>query len=328
MGISINTTADALGDALDLLVDAVLRPTFAPEDVELERRVTLAEIELIADDPAERVAEALLQAAWGDHPLARPVIGSVETLEALTPDILRRHHDSLVAPGGMVAAVVGDVAREEVMAHLSSLPLGAPPQPAPLPPLGWHGVHLDLSREGTDQVHARLAFEALGAANPRVPALVVLNRTLGDGAASRLFQRLREDEGLTYDIWSSPVFRRPGGLLEVGWACAPPAFPDAWRLVNEELARLALDLTAVEVDAAKEGLLRGLRMDMESPSGWCSLDVGEYLERGRRFGPERACRELEAVTVDEVRSLAGEILRPERRASAVCGPEGAAIRVA
>jgi predicted Zn-dependent peptidase len=322
------TTVDALGDALDLLVDAVLSPTFAPEDVELERRVTLAELELIADDPAERVGEALLHAAWGEHPLARPVIGSVETLEALTPDVLRRHHDSLVAPGGIVAAVVGDVRDEDVAARLASLALGHPPTVAPLPPLSWRGVHLDLSREGTDQVHARLAFEALAAADPRVPALVVLNRTLGDGAASRLFQRLREDEGLTYDIWSSPVLRRQGGLLEVGWACAPPAFPDAWRLVNEELARLALDLTEVEVEAAKEGLLRGLRMDMESPSGWCSLDVGEYLDRGRRFEPANACRELAAITVDEVRSLAAEILRQERRASAVCGPEGAAIRVA
>jgi predicted Zn-dependent peptidase len=328
MGISVNTTVDAVGDALDLLVDAVLSPTFAPEDVELERRVTLAELELIADDPAERVGEALLQAAWGDHPLARPVIGSVQTLETLTPEVLRRHHDSLVAPGGMVAAVVGDVDYKEVAARLASLPLDCTPRAAPLPPLGWRGVHLDLSREGTDQVHARLAFEALAVADPRVPILVVLNRTLGDGAASRLFQRLREDEGLTYDIWSSPVMRRQGGLLEVGWACAPPAFADAWRLVNEELARLALDLTEVEVEAAKEGLLRGLKMDMESPSGWCSLDVGEYLERGRRFEPESACRELAAITVDDVRKLAAEILRPEHRASAVCGPEGAAIRVA
>jgi predicted Zn-dependent peptidase len=73
MGISVNTTVDAIDDALDLLVDAVLSPTFEPDDVELEQRVTRAELELVADDPAERVGEALLQAAWGAHPLARPV---------------------------------------------------------------------------------------------------------------------------------------------------------------------------------------------------------------------------------------------------------------
>jgi predicted Zn-dependent peptidase len=197
-----------------------------------------------------------------------------------------------------------------------------------LPPLSWRGAHLDLSREGTDQVHARLAFEALAVSDPRIPALVVLNRTLGDGASSRLFQRLREEEGLTYDIWSGPVMWRLGGFLEVGWACAPQAFADSWRLVLEELSHISRDLADEEVEVAKEGILRGLRMDMESPAARCSLDVGEMLERNRRFDPRVVCRELEAVTRDDVIGLAAEILQPDICASAVCGPEGAATRVA
>lgn len=328
MGISINTTADATGDALDLLVDAVLSPTFEPDDVELERRVTRAEIELVADDPAERVGEALLKAAWGEHPLARPVIGTMKTLDALTAEVLRDHHSVLVRPGGMVAAVVGDVAPDEVASKLARLPLDQVPTSPELPPLSWRGAHLDLSREGTDQVHARLAFEALSVSDPRIPALVVLNRTLGDGASSRLFQRLREEEGLTYDIWAGPVMWRLGGFLEVGWACAPQAFADSWRLVLDELGRISHDLADEEVEVAKEGILRGLRMDMESPSARCSLDVGEVLERSRRYDPEVVCRELEAVTHDDVLRLAAEILQPDSCASAVCGPEGAAIRVA
>jgi predicted Zn-dependent peptidase len=328
MGVSVSTTVDALDEALDLLVDAILSPTFAPEDVELELRVTRAELDLVADDPAERVEEALIKAAWGDHPLARPVIGSVATLDALTPDSLNRHHLELIQPGGMVAAVVGDVAPEEIASRLARLPLGIPPQPPTLPPLCWRGGHHDLNREGTDQVHARLGFEAPAIGDPRVAALAVLNRTLGDGASSRLFQRLREDEGLTYDIWSGPVLRRLGGILEVGWACAPAAFADTWRLVHEELGRLADDLAGDEVEVAKEGMLRGLEMDMESPGGLCSLDVGEILDRGRRFDASAARREVEEVTVEQVRLLAAEILRPERMASAICGPEGAATRVA
>ena len=328
MGISINTTADATGDALGLLVDAILNPTFELEDVELERRVTRAELELAADDPAEKVGEALLTAAWGEHPLARPVIGTFETLVALTPRILRDHHATLVEPGSMVAAVVGDVSPDEVVNRLSRLPLGQIPSVPRLPPLSWRGAHLDLSREGTDQVHARLAFEALSVSDSRIPALVVLNRILGDGASSRLFQRLREDEGLTYDIWSGPVMWRLGGYLEVGWACAPQAFADSWRLVLDELIRISRDIADEEVEVAKEGILRGLRMDMESPAARCSLDVGEMLERNRRFDPAVVCHELEAVTRHDVSNLAAEILRPDSFASAVCGPEGAATRVA
>ena len=328
MGVSVNTTIDALGEALELLVDAVLTPTFAPDDVALETRVTEAELELMADDPAERVEEALLRAAWGDHPLARPVIGTRESLGRLTPEVLKSHHDLLIRPGGMVAAVVGDVDTRLAASKLSSLPLDAPPQPPVLSALGWKGAHLDLPREGTDQVHARLAFEALAVGDRRVVDLLVLNHILGDGAASRLFQRLREREGLTYDIWSGPVLRHLGGLLEVGWACAPAAFPESLRLVREELGLLAGNLRADEVAAAKEGLLRGFEMDMESPGGRCALDVGEVLERGRRFDPEIARRELEAVTIDDVRKMAEHVLRLDRMASAVCGPEGSAIKVA
>jgi predicted Zn-dependent peptidase len=228
----------------------------------------------------------------------------------------------------MVAAVAGDVDSLEVADRLSALPLGRQPTVPELPPLSWSGGHVELSRAGTDQVHARLAFKALAVSDPRMSALAILNRTLGDGASSRLFQRLREEEGLTYDIWSTPVAWRLGGFLEIGWACAPEAFLDSWRLVIDELARIMRDLGEEEVEVAKEGILRGLRMDMESPAARCSLDVGEVLERERRFDPEVACRELEAVTRADVQRLAAEILRHDRRASAVCGPEGAATRVA
>jgi hypothetical protein len=91
---------------------------------------------------------------------------------------------------------------------------------------------------------------------------------------------------------------------------------------------VADDLGVEEVEVAKEGLLRGLHMDIESPAALCSLDVGEVLERGRRFDAAAAQLELEQVTAARVRALAAEILRADRMASAVCGPEGAVTRVA
>lgn len=327
MGISINTTLDGLRDALDLLVNAVLEPTFAADDVELERRVTLAELALAADDPVERVEEGLLEAAWGEHPLARPVIGTRRTLASLGPEQLRRHHAGMVRNGSMVAAVVGDVPHRASVDGLARLPLSEPPRALALPELVFRGRHLTLHRDGQDQVHVRLAFEAPAVGDRRIPALLILNRLLGDGASSRLFQRLREDAGLTYDIWSGPLLRRQGGLLEVGWACSNEQFPDSWRLVLETLDRAAHDISGDEIEVARQGLLCGLQMDLESPAGWCALDVGEVLERGRRFDPQRACREVGSVTLEEVRALAVDVLRPDRMASAVCGPEGVASRV-
>jgi len=140
MGVSVTTTVDALADGIALLVDAVLEPSFDPADVELERRVAQAELELIADDPAERVEEGILRAAWGDHPLARPVIGSAETIGGLTPDRLRSHHQSLIQPGRVLAAVVGDVEPSWAAEQLRRLPLGSFPSPPELPELAWHDL--------------------------------------------------------------------------------------------------------------------------------------------------------------------------------------------
>jgi predicted Zn-dependent peptidase len=167
-----------------------------------------------------------------------------------------------------------------------------------------------------------MAFEAIPTGDERLAALSVFNRLLGVGAASRLFQKLREGEGLTYDIWSALVIRAPGGLLEVGWACAPEVNERVWDLVLAEIERLPNDLELAEVKVAQEGLLRGLLMDSDLPAARCAMDVAEVLDRGRRFDAATVRAEVENVTVDEVRALAAEILRPDRMAAALCGPEG------
>ena len=329
MCISAETTIDALDEVLAILRDAVLEPTFDPEDVDLERQVALAELQLLADDPAEQVGEAVLQAAWGAHPLARPVIGTAASLAELTPELLRGHHrDCLLRPGKMALAVVGDVQMADLQPGLAELPIADRVQRPILAPPRWLARRSTLVRPATDQVHVRLALPALCAGDPDAPVLGVLNRVLGSGSSSRLFQKLREDEGLTYDIWSEPLLRSVAGLLEIGWACAPERFADSWRLVGEELARCAKDLEDEEVEIALQGMTRGLQIDAETAHGRAAMDVGELLERGRRFDLERVLGELGSITPTRVRRMAGRILRPERMASAICGPEGIAERVA
>jgi predicted Zn-dependent peptidase len=322
MGVSLTTTVDSLGDGLELLVDAITEPSFDSVDVELERRVILAELELVNDDPAELVEEALLRAAWGTHPLARPVIGGAESVGALEAETLRRHHQELIRPGRLVVALAGDIDGRASLACLDRLDLCSFPSRPPLPELVWSAGREKLTRAWADQVHTRLAFEAIASGDDRLAELTVLNRVLGNGSSSRLFQRLREGEGLTYDIWSGLALKDPGGLLEIGWACAPEVNDEVWSLVLDEVERLPRDLAADEVEVAMEGLRRGLLMDSDLPMARCAMDVAEVLERGRRFDLEAVLAELEAVTIDGVRELAETILRPEGMAAALCGPEG------
>jgi predicted Zn-dependent peptidase len=327
MGVSLTTTADSLGDGLELLVDAITAPSFEIEDVELERRVILAELELLRDDPAELVEEALLRAAWNGHSLARPVIGSAESVAAIDIPALRRHHAELIGSGRLVVALAGDVDGNGALACLERLDLGKEPTRPALAGIEWSTGRETVNRTWADQVHTRLAFEAIPSRDDRLAALTVLNRILGNGSSSRLFQRLREGEGLTYDIWSGLALRGPGGLLEVGWACAPEVNNRVWELVVDEVARLTRDLSEDEVEIAREGLLRGLLMDSDLPMARCAMDVAEVLDRGRRFDLATVRAELEAVTTNDVRELAGAILRPDRMAAALCGPDGVELPV-
>ena len=327
MGVAVETTVDAIDAACDLVQDAVLDPTFDEGDVDLERRVAGAELDLARSDPEDRVEELLLQAAWGSHPLARPIIGDRLSLGRLTPEVLHCHHGTLVGPGRVLVSVVGDVLGEEMVVRFNRLPLHRPLERPPLPPLSWAAGTAWESARG-DQVHARLAFPVRGSGDPDLPTLAVLNRLLGVGASSRLFQRLREDEGLTYDVFSSLLLRRQGGLLEVGWACGRDAYTAARRLVLEELERLPRDLSTDEVAVAVEALSRGLMMDLEDPAARADLEANEVFERGRRLDPARALAKLAQVSAEDARRLAREVLATPRMASAVCGPEGLAELVA
>ncbi len=322
MGLSVQTTADALPEALGILRDAVLEPSFDSVDVNLERQVALAEMELVQDDPAERVGEAILKAAWGDHPLATPVIGTKETLESLGErDLATHHRERLLRQGGMLLAVVGDVDLDQVAGELQGLPLGPGVGRPQLEEPRWIGDRVRLDRGAADQVHVRQAFPGVSICDPTAPAVAVLSRILGSGHSSRLFQRLREDEGLTYDIWSDALMRSVGGLLEIGWACSPERFATAWAMVEEEILRLPTDITDREVDVAIQGMVRSLQMDAETAGGMASLDVSEVLERGRRFDLDRVVEEIRSITPAEVREAARTILKPEAMASAICGPE-------
>jgi len=328
MGLSVETTADALDEACELVTDAVLAPTFDPADVELERRVARAELALARSDPEDRVEELLLAAAWGRHPLARPVIGDEASLARLDPETLRRHHAGLIRPGSLLVTVAGGVDAGAVARLLARLPMAEPPRWEALPPLRWRGGAVSEPRAGSDQVHARLGFPAPALGDPAEPTLMVLDRILGVGASSRLFQRLREEEGLTYDVFSGLVLRRPGGLLEIGWATGREALADTFRVVMEELDRLAGTVSADEVAVAVEALTRGLAMDAEDPAGRAALEADELLERGRRFDPAAVVAELERVTPAAVAGLARRVLDRRRMATAVCGPEGVAELVA
>ncbi len=328
MGIEITTTSDGVREAAALLADAVLEPTFREADIDLERRIALAEIALTRDDPQDIADESSLRAAWGSHPLARPVIGTEETLAALTPEVLVRRHRSLVRSGGVLAVAVGDLEMEDLRPLLDRLPLDRPlVRRLPGPP-SWQGGRVVRARPAAEQAYVRMAFPAPGSDAPERAVLAVLNRILGGGQSSRLFQRVREEEGLAYDIASGIVAYPGSGLLEIGWGCDPARLNAVREVVAEEIERFAGTVGSDDVDVAVEGMLRGLAIDADDVAGRAALEAGWLFEHGEVFSVERAEGEIRAVTVEAVQALARRVLDTARMAMAIVGPEETVERVA
>lgn len=319
MGLSVQTTLDALPEALEILQDAILRPSFAPEDVSMEKQIVLAEQSLAEDDPSDRVGEAILKAAWGAHPLARPIVGSRKSISSLHPELLENHHRTqLLQPDKIVIGVVGDPRPGLVEEGLREIPLGKELKRSCLSTPSWMADSITINGSSVDQTHTRLAFPAVELQHPDALNFAVLSRILGGGNSSRLFQKLREDQGLCYDIWTASVLRSSAGLLEIGWASSSKHADRCWELVLAEVENLGESLSHIEVETAVQGMKRSLLMDAETPQGRAALDIGEILDRGRRFSLKRVLEELDAITREDLSRVAAQYLRPELMASAVC----------
>ena len=218
--------------AVDLVADVVLRGRCATDDVEVERDVVLEEIAMRDDDPEDVLGDVFLSAMFGAHPVGRPVIGSIDSISAMTRDQLHSFHVRRYTPERMVVAVAGNVDHDEVVALVREhfgprLVSGRKPQR----PRGGAGrlagrPALQLVNRDAEQTHMLLGVRTPGRHWEHRWALSVLNGALGGGLSSRLFQQIRESRGLAYSVYSTVDAFSDSGALSVYAACLPERFGD------------------------------------------------------------------------------------------------------
>jgi predicted Zn-dependent peptidase len=313
--------------AVDLLADVVMAATFAPEHVELERAVVLEEIAMRADDPEDLLGEVFDTALYGGHPLGRPVIGSEESIRAMTPARLRGFWAQHYVPSRMVVAAAGNVSHEWVVElveacfpsvsgeRVASSP-GRADSAEALTALGGLVLHSD----DTEQAHLMLGVPGLARRDPRRPALEVLNTALGGGLSSRLFQRIREERGLAYSVYSGVTCYTDTGQLTVYAGCQPSRLGDVVALARQVIAEVAADgLTEAEVARAKGALRGGLVLGLEDTASRMQRIGRHELDLGHQRTVRQSLELIEAVTPDRVASVAAEVLGQPFTA-AVIGP--------
>ena len=314
--------------AVDVVCDVVLEGRMAVEDVELERDVVLSEIAGRDDDPEDLLADDFDDLLLADHPLGGPVVGSEESVVAMTRDVLARFHDAHYVPSRSVLAVAGNVTHAEVLdavvaAFGDRLRSGdsawARPTTAAPPPLP--SDRLALREDDTEQAHLMLGMPSVRRGDPRWAAQLVLSTVLGGGTSSRLFQEVRERRGLAYSVYSSTAGYSDLGVLSVYVGCAPERLGTAAGVLRTELADLAHGgVTQAELVRAR-GQLRGEYVlgleDTASRMSW--LGRRELDGRGASLDLADSLAQIEAVSREDVATLAADLFSTPVTA-AVVGP--------
>ena len=301
--------------AVDLLADVVTAATCAQADVELERAVVLEEIAMRADDPEDLLGEVFDVALFGDHPLGRPVIGSPESVGAMTRARLRGFWRRHYTPPRMVVAAAGNVTHEHIVALVGeSFPAGDPDPVAPAEPRSGRPVPvaaggLALHTEDSEQVHLMLGVPGLARHDERRAVVEVLNAGLGGGLSSRLFQQVREQRGLAYSVYSGATSYTDAGQLGVYAGCQPERVAEVVEVTRRVLAEVAADgLTEAEVARARGSLRGGLVLGLEDTASRMHRIGQHELDLGRQRSVRESLDAIDAVTADQVASLAASML--------------------
>jgi predicted Zn-dependent peptidase len=320
--------------AIDVLCDMVSSSLLTPKDVDAERGVVLEEIAMNEDDPSDTVHEAFAAELFGDSPLGRPILGTVDSINGITRDQIAEHYQAKYTTPHLVVAAAGsvqhagvlDLVRQGFSAVTGSSADQAPASPRVggsyvVPPAaggGSRGVRL-VSR-GIEQANLVFGCEGLSRTDERRFALGVLNAALGGGMSSRLFQEVREKRGLAYSVYSFNSQLADIGVWGVYAGCLPAKADDVLAICRDEIAKVVEGgITDAELDRGKGQLRGSIVLGLEDPSSRMSRLGKAELVYERLEPVEEILASIDAVTHDDIRSVASDVLTRSRVLSVV-GP--------
>jgi predicted Zn-dependent peptidase len=316
--------------AVDILSDLVTSALIAEKDVDAERNVVLEEIAMNEDDPSDTVHETFTAKLFGDTPVGRPVLGTVDSINAITRDQIYEHYRARYTPEHLVVAAAGNLDHDTVVELVRAAfgpALDRVAEPAP-PRLNGSasgfgaqaGTGIGLVSRPIEQANLVLGCEGLHRTDDRRFAFGVLNSAFGGGMSSRLFQEIREKRGLAYAVGSFSGHFSDTGIWGIYVGCQPSKTDEVLSICTEEIARI-VDEGITEAELARgKGQARGaMVLGMESPSSRMFRIGKSELVYPRLEPVDQILSYIDAVTHDDVRAVAAEILtRP--KVLAVVGP--------
>jgi predicted Zn-dependent peptidase len=313
--------------AFDVLQDMVLRPAYP--DIDSERQVVIEEIAMYEDEPSDKVHDVLAGAIFGDHPLGRPIIGTADVVGSVPVPTVAAWHDGRYVPGNIVVAAAGNLEHERIV----SLVEGAVGDPAPLP-VGaaspqLRGPVLRFHEKETEQYHLCLGGPGIPRGDERRFALRILDTILGGSTSSRLFQEVREKRGLAYAVYSYASHYHDSGQVAVYIGTRPDNVTQAVEVIGAELERIQGEgVVEEELERARENVKGRTVLSMESTLTRMNRLGSSLLMDVPIMTVDELLAALDAVTLEDVNSLARELWAPGRLSAAGVGGSEERFRAA
>jgi predicted Zn-dependent peptidase len=301
--------------ALDVVGDVVLNATLHDHDIEAERGVIFEEIAMYDDEPGELVHDEFAVAMFGDSPLGRPILGTVETISALPRPAIRRFYKNAYTPDRMVVAVAGNVDHNAVVRHVrrlfaDRLEVGTEPAPARAAKRRrWKGSPVRIISRPTEQAHLMLGAPGFIRGDDRRYAAAVLSTALGGGMSSRLFQEIREKRGLAYSVFTYAQAFADAGVFGLYAGCLPSKADTVLDVSLSELESVARSgLSADELQRAKGQVKGAMVLGQEDPGSRMSRIAKSELNDEPVEDMDTVLARVEAVDADAVHEVARELL--------------------
>ena len=312
--------------ALDVLSDLVLHPKFSSADLEREQGVILEEIKMDEDNPDYLVHETFTQNFWRNHPLGRPILGTVKTVSSFNQDTVFGHHQRRFTGQNMVFSAAGHLEHDRIVAMIAdkfgAVAAGSRAVDAEKTPVTTPHITLKKKRS-LEQVQMCLGVPAPPVDSPDRFALYMLNAMLGGGMSSRLFESIRENEGLAYSIYSELSPFRDAGALSVYAGMSLDKTERVLKLTLVELRRLKEEqVSASELKRAKDQMKSNMVLGLESSGSRMSNLARQQMYYGRFISIDEVVAEIDRVTPADIERLANELFRPEALALTLLGNLG------
>ena len=306
--------------AIDVISDILLNPIFDKQELETERGVILQEIGQSLDTPDDVIFDWLQETAYPDQPLGRTILGSTERVRNFSRDDLIGFVSDHYGPEQMVLSAAGAINHEEVVSQAKSLfDKKVPIKKSKAVRSLYSGGELQVEKD-LEQAHFALAFEAPGYLSDSIYASQIYSIALGGGMSSRLFQEIREKRGLCYTIFAQAGAYSDTGLLTIYSGTSSENLKNLSDITISEMKRAAIDFEQAELDRARVQMKAGMLMGLESASSRVERLARMLIIWNKIPSLDEVVQKIDAVSLEDVRAFASNILLDQKPSLATYGP--------